>query len=148
MTALQNKLRASQERKPEPATIAPCLLQPWPGIVIVPVAAANDNHALESISDRLLETATQSRARRVVIDLSQTAGFAPEVAQTLMKTIQTLKLVGARTILAGAAPGVARALVETGGDLTHVRGFGTLAEAFQHALNNLHLRIVKNPSHL
>ena len=142
LNALQNKLKSVESQKPETVACVYPVLQPWRGVLMLPIPPNVDEAILPQVRQQWLQTIQKRQGRQIIFDFSEVVVLESKVAAGLINIMQTIKLVGARTILVGLAGEVAQALVATGGDLGHVDGFGTLAEGLQEALKRMQYKVV------
>jgi rsbT co-antagonist protein RsbR len=71
------------------------------GILLAPVVGALDSRRAENLTARLLQIASESRARMVVLDIGGVSVIDTGVARALRDTAQALRLLGCRVVLSG-----------------------------------------------
>ena len=102
-------------------------------VVVMPLIGAIDPKRAEQIMDVALHGAQSRGAKVVILDITGVK-HADGTADTLVRTAHALRLLGAETILTGVRPEIARALLETGAELSAVTTRSTLQGAIAHAL--------------
>jgi rsbT co-antagonist protein RsbR len=71
------------------------------GILLAPVVGALDSRRATVLTTRLLQIASESRARMVVLDIGGVSVIDTGVARALRDTAQALRLLGCRVVLSG-----------------------------------------------
>jgi rsbT co-antagonist protein RsbR len=106
-------------------------------VFVVPLIGTIDAERANSIISTLLEGVTQQNALVAILDITGVSVVDSQVADALPRAAQATKLVGARLVLTGMRPEVARTLVELGADLTGVITRGTLQRGIAYAMGEL-----------
>jgi rsbT co-antagonist protein RsbR len=106
------------------------------GIVAMPLVGAIDPGRAQQIIQELLRGITAHRASVAILDVTGVAGVDTEVAGAVVRAVQAARLIGARVVLTGIRPEVARTLTGLEIDLGDVVTRGTLKGgiAFAQAL--------------
>lgn len=106
------------------------------GLLVLPVIGVIDSDRAIRLTQNLLEGIRTARAQVAVIDITGVPSVDSKVANHLIQTVEAAQLMGARVILTGLSPAIARALVALGVDLTKLNTVGDLqgglAEAERH----------------
>jgi rsbT co-antagonist protein RsbR len=97
--------------------------------LVMPLVGALDNARLGEVQTRALEAVEQTRARRLLLDITGIPVVDTQVAQGLMQVILATRLLGAEPILIGVRPEVAQTLVTLGINLADVRTEASLESA-------------------
>lgn len=103
------------------------------GMLVLPLIGAFDQHRANAVIERLLATVYTSRATIVILDMTGIATATPTLLHMLERIIGSVRLLGARVVLAGLQPDVAPMLIALKFDLSHVRSAPTLAGALAEA---------------
>jgi anti-anti-sigma regulatory factor len=74
------------------------------GVLFVPIVGHVDTRRALELNERLLTTASEQRARLVILDIAGVSVIDTEVAQALLQTAQALRLLGCRVTLSGISP--------------------------------------------
>lgn len=77
---------------------------------------------LHCLRDDLAQRVVQSRATRVLLDLSGLVTLDDHEYAHVLETARMLRLLGARTVLVGMRPGIVAALAALDADLTALPG--------------------------
>lgn len=102
--------------------------------VVMPLVGAIDTRRVQQIMDTLLSGVAESRARTVILDITGVPVVDTQVANSLLRSAQAVKLLGAQAILTGLRPEVAQTLVQLGVDLRAITTLGTLRDGIAYAL--------------
>ncbi len=109
------------------------------GVLVVPLIGELDAERADNFQRVLLQAIGTGHAHTVIVDLTGLVLRAGETIQTLLQTIQAAHLLGARTILTGISPHMARMLTETGIELDQIRTFTTLQQGVAVATRTRHM---------
>jgi anti-anti-sigma factor len=80
-------------------------------VLLLPLVGSIDGERAEQIFQALLQGVAERRARRVVIDLTGIPSLDSEVAATLLRAAQGVRLIGAEVALTGISASLALTLV-------------------------------------
>ena len=131
--ALQDQLLAAhQQRLRELSTP---LIPITEKIMVMPLIGSMDVERAQQVMESVFEGAAQRRAEFVILDVTGIKGLDARVADLLVRAGQGLRLLGARVIITGIRPEVARALVDLGVSLDTLVTKATLQEGVAYALS-------------
>jgi rsbT co-antagonist protein RsbR len=105
------------------------IIEVWPGVLTLPVVGHIDERRAGEMTMRLLTSVTTMRARHVILDLTGVERLDPATADHLLRILRAVPLLGARTMITGIHPDVARTFVELGLDLRTIHTVGTVRSA-------------------
>jgi len=109
------------------------ILEVWDGVLALPLIGVVDERRSASATHRLLGEVATSGAHTVVLDVTGVAVIDEATAERLIRLVRAVELLGARCVLSGIRPAVARTLVELGVDVGGVASLRNL----KHALSRL-----------
>lgn len=95
-------------------------------LLLVPLVGIVDAPRARRLTEDLLHAIPEHRAKVVVIDITGTAVMDTAIANSLVATINTARLMGADVIVTGVSTVIAQALVQLGLDLTRLHTVGDL----------------------
>lgn len=137
--------RSNQEHLSEANTLIEQLSSPllplYPGIIVLPLIGALSAQRSQRILEALLQGVTTYRAKVAVIDITGAADLTADTAQYLIRAARATELLGARVILAGVAPRVAKVLANSGQELARIASTLNLQLALEHAFRERGLTI-------
>lgn len=111
-------------------------------VLLLPLVGTVDSHRAQQIMETLLVRVVDEQAKVVIIDIAGVAVVDTKVADHLLKTTAAVRLLGAKTILTGISPLVARTIVQLGVDISAMHTRSRLADGLELALSLVGLRIV------
>ena len=100
-------------------------------VAILPLVGSVEIDRARYILEKTLLSANQLKISVLIMDLSGVVRVDSMVAEQLIKIIQSLKLVGVRSILTGIRPEIARTLTEIGVDLKDLEIGGSLKRVLE-----------------
>lgn len=89
-------------------------------LMLVPIIGRMDTRRMETITSRLLAHVHRQRTHKVILDVSGVATVDTEVAQGLLRMVQSLHLLGSKIVVTGISAAVAMTMTEIGIDLQEV----------------------------
>ncbi len=131
-TILQEKIIEAQRATLE--ELSTPLIPIAAGVLAMPVVGAVDQLRAELILEALLEGIVEHRAHTAILDITGVRVVDAQVASGLVAAARAVRLLGARVLLTGIRPEVARTLVGLDADLTGVVTLGTLESGIAYAL--------------
>ncbi len=102
------------------------VLQVRPQLLIVPVVGALDAERLDQLEAEVLASVRARRARVVVLDVTGVPSLEAAMAERLVRTVNSVRLMGADVIVSGLSAGLAQTLVAQGAELASLRSVGDL----------------------
>jgi rsbT co-antagonist protein RsbR len=112
--ARETTMRKQQEAIRELSTP---VLQIRERLLLLPIIGVIDTHRARLVTDGLLHSIRETRAKVVVMDVAGVATIDTRVANHLIQTVTAARLMGAQVIVTGLSSDVAQALVGLGLDL-------------------------------
>jgi rsbT co-antagonist protein RsbR len=142
LNARESTMRKQQEAIRELSTP---VLQIRDRLLLLPIIGIIDTHRARIITDGLLNSIRDTRAKVVVMDVTGVATIDTKVANHLIQTVTAARLMGAHVIVTGLSSDVAQALVGLGLDLGKLNTAGDLQGGIEEAERLLGYRIVRGP---
>jgi rsbT co-antagonist protein RsbR len=102
-------------------------------LLILPIIGVLDSDRARQLTEQLLGSIQEKRARVVVIDITGVATVDETVANHLVQTVEASRLMGASTILTGLSSEIAQTLVDLGVDLSMMQTVGDLQGGLEEA---------------
>ena len=100
-------------------------------IAVLPLIGDIDTERAQRIMETVPAKCIKNQVNKICIDLSGVPIVDTMVAQQIYSIIQTLSLLGIKTVLSGISPEVAMTSVQLGIDLKGIKTFNTLQQALQ-----------------
>ncbi|WP_437617859.1 PAS domain-containing protein [Sorangium sp. So ce1151] len=130
--ALQEQIIAAQQETLR--ELSTPLIPLADGVLAMPVVGTMDGARAAQIMQTLLVGISRQRAHTAILDITGVRAVDAIVADALTRTARAAQMLGARVVITGIRPEVARALLELGADLTGIITLGTLQSGIAHAL--------------
>ncbi|MEQ1568044.1 MAG: protoglobin domain-containing protein [Myxococcota bacterium] len=103
-------------------------------VLLLPLVGTIDSLRAQQVMESALLRIGEEHAKVLLLDIAGVAVVDTQVADYLLKTTAAVRLLGAKTILTGISPQVARTIVELGVDLSTLHTRNTLADGLDLAL--------------
>jgi rsbT co-antagonist protein RsbR len=109
------------------------VLQVRDQMLILPIIGVLESVRAKQLTEQLLRSIRERRAKAVVLDITGVPGVDSKVANHLVQTVEAVRLLGATAIITGLSPEVAQTLVAIGVDLSRIRTMGDLQSGIDEA---------------
>jgi len=103
-------------------------------VLLLPLVGAIDSVRAHQIMDTVLVRVVEEKAKCIILDIAGVAVVDTKVADNLVKTTASVRLLGAQTILTGISAQVARTIVQLGVDISIMHTRSRLQEGIELAL--------------
>jgi rsbT co-antagonist protein RsbR len=97
-------------------------------VLVAPLVGNLDAQRAQKLIGDVLVEIERRRARAIILDITGVAMVDTHLAQTLIRTAEATRLLGAKAVLVGIRPEVAQTLVSLGADLAALYTAATLQE--------------------
>jgi anti-anti-sigma factor len=104
------------------------------GVVAMPLVGSIDNARADRIVGTLLDGIIQNQAHSVILDITGVRTVDSHVAGALVAAAKSVRLLGARVVVTGIRPEVARTLVDLGMDLEGIVTRGNFQSGIAFAM--------------
>jgi rsbT co-antagonist protein RsbR len=104
-------------------------------VLLLPIVGAIDSVRAQQIMDTVLVRIVEEKAKCIILDIAGVAVVDTKVADSLVKTTASVRLLGAQTILTGISAQVARTIVQLGVDISAMHTRARLQEGIELALD-------------
>ena len=105
------------------------------GVLAMPLVGMIDSIRASEILETLLQGISEQRVHTAILDITGVREVDVQTASALVNAARAARLLGARVILTGVSPAVARTLVTLDEDLDGIAILATLASGIAHALS-------------
>jgi len=144
---VQERERVIREQQEAIRELSTPVLQVRERLLILPMIGLIDPHRARQLTEQLLRGIRATRARVVVIDITGVAAMDANVANHLVLTVESARLLGARVIVTGLSPEIAQTLVNIGVDLGKMNTVGDLQGGIEEAERVLGYKVVLVQDH-
>jgi PAS domain S-box-containing protein len=126
---LREKLAIIERQQEAIRTLSTPIIEVWDGTLTMPVFGTIDSERAQYMMSVLLDVITRTRSRYAIVDLTGVDHIDKATANHVVNLIRAVQLLGARGIVVGIKPDVARTLVSIGVDLSDIITLANLREA-------------------
>ncbi|WP_437735044.1 STAS domain-containing protein [Sorangium sp. So ce1335] len=119
----------NQEQQETIRTLSTPIIQVWEGVLLTPVLGAVDLRRAEQMMQALLGAVARTQCRAVILDLTGVESIDAALGGLLLSLVRAVELLGARGIIVGIRPEVARGLLADGVDISRVSTLSRLRDA-------------------
>jgi len=106
----------------------------WDNILILPVIGTLDSQRTQIMMENLLQKIVDTGCTMAILDITGVPTVDTQVANHLLKTVTSARLLGAECIISGISPAIAQTIVHLGIDLSVIRTKATLQDAMIFAM--------------
>jgi rsbT co-antagonist protein RsbR len=106
----------------------------WDNILILPVIGTLDSQRTQIMMENLLEKIVKTGCTYSILDITGVPTVDTQVANHLLKTVTSARLLGAECIISGISPAIAQTIVHLGIDLSAIKTKATLQDAMIFAM--------------
>jgi len=96
----------------------------WDNTLILPVIGTLDSQRTQIMMENLLEKIVETGCTISILDITGVPTVDTQVANHLLKTVTSARLLGAECIISGISPAIAQTIVHLGIDLSSIKNQG------------------------
>jgi anti-anti-sigma regulatory factor len=104
------------------------------GVLLAPVVGHLDSRRADALTRRLLNEVSAQRARMVILDIAGVQTVDTAVAQSILRAIQAVRLLGCEVTVTGISASVAATITQLGINMAGVRTARTPQEAMSASM--------------
>jgi rsbT co-antagonist protein RsbR len=138
---LQDKLDLIEKQRQAIEELSTPIIKIWDQVLVLPLIGTLDTRRSQKLTESLLTEISSTQSRVAILDITGVPTVDSAVANHILKTIASVKLLGAECVVTGIRPEVAQTIVHLGVDLTEVETLSNLSEGLKWAFNRLNLLI-------
>ncbi|HNN52828.1 MAG TPA: STAS domain-containing protein [Pseudomonadota bacterium] len=131
---LTSYLRMLESQQESIVALSTPIIQVWDAVLVLPLIGHLDASRLQTLTENLLASLQQHKARFAILDLTGISELDAASAGRLLKVAQAVGLLGATALLCGLRPQVVRTVTSLGVDLGELSVTRTLKEALGHCI--------------
>lgn len=140
---LQDKLDLIEKQRQAIEELSTPIIKIWDQVLVLPLIGALDTRRSQKLTESLLTEIATTQSKVAILDITGVPTVDSAVANHILKTIASVKLLGAECVVTGIRPEVAQTIVHLGVDLTGVQTLSNLSEGLKWAFNRQHLKIME-----
>ncbi|MCF8298071.1 MAG: STAS domain-containing protein [Saprospiraceae bacterium] len=121
----------------------------WDNILILPVIGTLDSQRTQIMMENLLQKIVDTGCTMSILDITGVPTVDTQIANHLLKTVTSARLLGAECIISGISPAIAQTIVHLGIDLSAIKTKATLQDAMIYAMskNKIKFEVSKENFH-
>lgn len=139
---LAEKERTIQAQQEELKHTSTPITEIWDGVLTLPIIGTLDSSRTMSVMENMLDRIEKERAKVVVIDVTGVQAIDSQVSHHMIQMIRAVGLMGAKAILTGIRPEIARAITSLNIDLSLVSTRATLSDGLKEAFSLLGITVL------
>lgn len=117
-----------------------------PRVLALPVIGAIESERAQRMTEAVLGRIVAERATHVVLDMTSAGEIASTTAQSILRMVQAVRLLGAQCLITGLSPAMARTLVAHNFDSSQVVTLSHMEDALALVLGSNPRRTVQRTS--
>jgi len=126
---LQERLHIIEQQAAAIRELSTPIIEVWEGVLTMPLLGTIDGERAERMMNVLLDAVVARQCRHTIIDLTGVSAMDCATAEHVGRLLSAVALLGARGIVVGINPEVARTMVSLEIDLSRVKMLANLREA-------------------
>lgn len=134
LAELDRKLELIEAQHRQIVELSAPVLDLWDGVLVMPIIGVLSADRAATVTERLLSSVVERRARSVILDLTSARDFAGGGLEPLVRMIHAVRLLGAKAVITGLSPSGAQELVTRGLSIEQVPAWRSLAEGLRACL--------------
>ncbi len=116
------------------------IIKIWEGVLLAPIVGIVDHTRAQYIMEATLAMIAETRAKRLIIDISGVAHVDEQVSASLTRVTKAAALMGCVSTISGVSPDVARTVVELGVDIGGAGATASLGDAIGQVFRSIGMR--------
>ncbi|WP_272428610.1 AAA family ATPase [Polyangium jinanense] len=111
------------------------ILEVWDGVLTIPIVGVIDEERSAIITQNLLARIVETQSKFAIIDLTGVGEMDPGTAEHIVRIIGAVRLLGARSVITGIQPAVARAMISLDVNLSSILTRSNLRDGLRACLS-------------
>jgi rsbT co-antagonist protein RsbR len=128
--ALRENIKIIERQETAIQTLSTPIIRVWDGVLALPVVGSIDARRAAEITHKLLHAIVETKSRHAIIELTGVEEIDMTTAHHLLGMLRTIEFLGARGIVAGVRPAVAKMMASLDFELARM----SIQRDLQHAL--------------
>ncbi|UQA54874.1 PAS domain-containing protein [Polyangium aurulentum] len=126
---LQERLQIIEQQAAAIRELSTPIIEVWEGVLSMPLLGTIDSDRAERMMSVLLDAVVARQCRYTIVDLTGVSAMDSATAEHVGRLLSAVALLGARGIVVGIKPEVARTMIALDIDLSRVKMLANLREA-------------------
>ncbi|MBN2380894.1 tetratricopeptide repeat protein [candidate division WOR-3 bacterium] len=134
---LEEKLNLILKQREAIMELSTPVIKIWDGILVIPLIGVLDSRRTQHLTRELLSSISSTQSKIVIIDITGVPTVDSEIANHLVKTIESVKLLGSKCSITGIRPEVAQTIIHLGIDITQLETRASLVDGLKWAFRKI-----------
>ena len=134
LSKIQEQQRTIVQQQEDLLELSSPVTKVWDNILILPVIGTLDSQRTQIMMENLLQKIVQTGCTMAILDITGVPTVDTQVANHLLKTVTSARLLGAECIISGISPAIAQTIVHLGIDLSSIKTKATMQDAMIYAM--------------
>ena len=128
--AMRDHLKVIERQETAIQSLSTPIIRVWDGVLALPIVGAVDSRRAAEITHKLLHAIVETKSRHAIVELTGVEQIDNATAHHLLGMLRTIEFLGARGIVAGVRPAVAKTMAALDFNLMRM----SIQRDLQHAL--------------
>lgn len=133
---LEDKLETIARQRAAISELSTPVIEIWDGVICMPFVGVMDTTRGAEMTEAILRATTEKDAKCTIIDITGIEVMDTGTADHLIRVAKAIRLLGARCIVTGISPTIARTIIHMGVELDGVVTRRSLRDALQDFVRN------------
>lgn len=107
------------------------IIEVWPGVLCIPIIGALDSARATEMTRALLSAVVEKKTPHVILDMTGIDSMDTRAADHFIRMARAVRLLGARCVVSGVHPNIARAIVDLGVNLLDLQTYRATRDALR-----------------
>jgi rsbT co-antagonist protein RsbR len=134
LSKIQEQQKTISQQQTDLLELSSPVSKVWDNVLILPVIGTLDSQRTQIMMENLLEKIVETGCTISILDITGVPTVDTQVANHLLKTVTSARLLGAECIISGISPAIAQTIVHLGIDLSSIKTKATLQDAMIFAI--------------
>jgi len=134
LSKIQEQQKTIMQQQEDLLELSSPVSKVWDNILILPVIGTLDSQRTQIMMENLLQKIVATGCTIAILDITGVPTVDTQVANHLLKTVTSARLLGAECIISGISPAIAQTIVHLGINLSAIRTKATLQDAMIYAM--------------
>lgn len=134
LSKIEDQQRTIVQQQEDLLELSSPVTKVWDNVLILPVIGTLDSHRTQIMMENLLHKIVETGCTMSILDITGVPTVDTQVANHLLKTVTSARLLGAECIISGISPAIAQTIVHLGINLSSIKTKATLQDAMIYAM--------------
>jgi rsbT co-antagonist protein RsbR len=128
---LAEKIETIERQRDAIRELSTPIIEVWPGVLCAPIIGVLDGTRATEMTRTLLATIVQKKTPVVIIDITGVEVMDTRASDNFIRMARSVRLLGAKCVLSGVHPNIARTIIQLGIDLSGIESYRSLREVLR-----------------